>query len=154
MNKKLLAVTALPVLGISLLGMGAASAHGLGFGGMGMTGQTLSADEIATRQNTMFQNQATMLGVSVDDVKTAWASGKSLQDLMKEKGINEADVQKRMQDARTAELTTQLKALVDKGVITQAQADQRLSFIKTQDTNNPKSKKNGRMFRRGFGMGM
>jgi len=156
MNKKLLAFTTIPALGLSLLGMTAASAHGMGFGGMGMgmMSASLSPDDIATRQKTLFDSQAQLLGVSVDDVKAAWASGKSLAQLAKDKGISDADIQKRMADARTAQLNTQLKALVDKGIITQAQADQRLTFMKAQETNNnPKSKRNGRGMRRGMGMG-
>ncbi len=143
---------AVPALGLSLLGMSAASAHGLGFGGMGMMGANFSADDFATRQNTMFQSQATLLGISVDEVKAAWASGKTMQALAKEKGISETDIQKRLADARTAQMTAQFKALVDKGVITQAQADQRIAFMKTQESNNPKSKKMNRGLR-GMGFG-
>lgn len=152
MNKKLLAFMAVPALGLSLLGMSAASAHGLGFGGMGFLGANFSADDFVTRHNTMFQSQAALLGLSVDEVKAAWASGKTMQALAKEKGISATDIQKRLADARATQMTAQFKALVDKGVITQAQADQRLAFIKTQASNNPKSKKMGRGLR-GMGLG-
>ncbi len=152
MNKKLLALLAVPALGLSILGINAASAQGLGIGGgPGILSASLNPDDFATRQNTMFQSQATLLGVSVDEVKNAWASGKSFQQLAQDKGISQTDLEKKLSDARTAQITTELKTLVDKGVITQAQADQRLTFLKNQTTTNPKSKKMGRGMRR---MGM
>ncbi len=139
MKRKFLmyALTA-PILGLSVMGATQASAHGL----MGM-GQNLTADEIATRQQSMFQEQAQIFGLSVDDVKNAWAEGKSLKDLAKEKGISQADITKRMQDAQQAKLKTQLKALVDKGIITQAQADKRLESLKNMTAKGKKGMNKG-----------
>ena len=127
MNKyKLLGYVALPVLGLSLLGAGVASAHGLGFS------MNATPDEIATRQQSMFTHEAELLGVTVDEVKTAWSSGKTMQDLMTEKGITKEQVQARMKEDSKAQTATMLKALVDKGVITQAQADQRSQIMQKQ----------------------
>ena len=151
MNKKLLAYAFIPVMGAGLLGISAASAHGMGMGGFNTS---LSPTDIATRQKTMFESQAQILGLTVDDVKDAWSQGKNLQQLAQEKGIKQEDIQKRMQAAQEAQLNTQLKALVDQGVITQAQADARLTFMKSKQTNNPKSKRFGRRMGGGFGMGM
>lgn len=123
-----------PILGLSVIGATqSASAHGL----VGM-GQNLSPDEIATRQQNMFQEQAQIFGLTVDEVKNAWAEGKSLKDVAKEKGISQADIAKRMQDAEEARLKTQLQTLVDKGVITQAQADKRLENLKNMTAKGKK----------------
>ncbi len=128
--KQLAAYATLPVLGVSLLGMNAASAHGF-FGGF----RTFSADEIATEQQTMFRHQAEILGLSVDEVKNAWAEGKSLGELAEEKGISQADLEKRMKDAHLTRMKTELQTLVDKGIITQAQADKRLTVVEKRLEN-------------------
>lgn len=128
MKNKLVVYGLIPVaLGVGLIGANVASAHGLGFG----FGKALSADEIATRQTEMFQSEADILGVSVDDVKGAWAKGETMQQLMQEKGISETTVQQKMKDLRTSQMKTELQALVDKGVITQAQMDSRLQYMQT-----------------------
>ncbi len=147
MNKKLLAFAAVPLLGLGLLSADAASAHGF----MGMFGTPPNSDEIAAQQTTTFQKQADLLGINVSEIKTAWAEGTSLQQLAKNKGISEETITKKMQAARAAEMAAHLKALVDKGVITQAQADQRQAFLKTKQTEMA-GKKGGRLMGRG-GMG-
>jgi hypothetical protein len=131
MKRRLIMYAFLPVVGISLLGAGVASAHGFGFGGFGGFGMgpTLSADEIATRQQSEFDNQAALLGISVDDIKAGWAEGKSLDEIATAHGITKDQLAQKMKDARTAQMKTQLQALVVKGVITQAQADSRLTAM-------------------------
>lgn len=142
-----------PVLSLlGLLGATAVSAHGLFGDGFGF-GSTATADEIATRQQTMFQTQATLLGISIDDVKNAWADGKSIRELITEKGIKPADVQARMKDARANQLKSQLALLVSKGVITQSQADKRLQAAQNQ-SQQPGMGRGGKGmmgWRRGFG---
>ena len=82
----------------------------------------------------MFQNEATILGISVDDVKAAWAQGKTFQEIITEKGLNQADITTRMKTQRDAQMKAQLQTLVDKGIITRAQADQRLTFMQNRPT--------------------
>jgi hypothetical protein len=97
----------------------------------------------------MFTQQANLLGISVDEVKSAWASGKSLNDLAKEKGITQDQLRQKMQDLRQQQMKNYLQTSVDKGVITQAQADSRLSFVQSNQSG-----KLGKGMRHGFGMGM
>lgn len=130
MKKKMLAYAFLPVLGLSLVGVNAASAHGM-FGGLG----SATPEEIATRHTKMFEQEANILGLSVDEVKAAWAEGKNLQELAKEKGIKQEDIQARMKAAALERMKDQLSALVDKGVITQAQADKRLEVMQNKMQN-------------------
>lgn len=134
MNTKLKKITIASFIGVSALGIMSASAMGMG----GMM-NNLTPDEIATRQTTMFQTHATMLGMSVADVKSAWASGKDMLTLAKEKGISQADLQAKMKATRDAHMKTELATLVSKGVITQAQADTRLTYMTTKS-----GKKGGR----------
>ncbi len=151
MKRKYLVYAALVSVGLGLAGTGIASACGFGFWGLGAS--TLTPDQIASRQQTMFENEAQVLGISVDDVKAAWAQGKTMQRIMTEKNISQDQVNQRIKDRQLAQLKTQLQALVDKGVITQAQADQRLQTVQTKlESNNGKG--GIRMFHRGFGGGL
>ncbi len=129
--KKYLAYAVLPVMGLGLLGAGIASAHGIGFG----FGQNATPQEIASRQQTMFQNEANLLGISVDEVKSAWAQGKTIAQIAQDHGITQAQLQQKMQDTRLSAMKTRLQAMVEQGVITQAQADQRLQFMQSRWQN-------------------
>ncbi|MEN9342051.1 MAG: hypothetical protein RIQ54_307 [Candidatus Parcubacteria bacterium] len=133
MKKKLLGYAVIPVAGLSLLGASMASAAGLGFGGVA----ALSPDQISMRQQTMFQTEAQILGITVDEVKNAWAQGKNIMELAQEKGITREQLQEKMKEVQIKNASAHLQVLVDKGVITQAQADQRLQTLK----NNKNTKK-------------
>lgn len=148
MKKKYLIYTILPAMAFAVLGAGIASACGW-FGGFG----NLSSDEIATRQQTMFQNEAQILGITVDELKEDWAEGKTVQQIMQEKGITQEQVQARMKDLQIQQMKNYLQALVDKGVITQAQSDKRLQVMQNQLQNGKTGKglRMGMGFGRGFG---
>ena len=119
-----------PVLGLAFLGVGAVSARGFMMGGWGWSGLGGQIPEdIVARHQAMFQRQAQILGISVDDIKAAWAEGKSLNQIMEEKNISADQVQARVKNAQIQQLKTQLQALVDKGIITQSQADKRLEVM-------------------------
>lgn len=137
----------IPSIGLALLTISSASA--MSFGHMNVNANA-SPDEIATRQSAMFQDHANMLGLNVDDVKSAWASGKDLKTLAKEKGISLDTVKQKMDATRLANQKAMLSALVTKGVITQAQADQRLAVMSTKSAKGTKGE--GRHGGRGFGM--
>lgn len=154
MNYKLFAYAALPIVSLAFLGVGAASARGFGgWGGgfgMGMMGFNLTPDEIASRQTVRFEQEAKIFGVSADDLKAGWAEGKSPMEVAEEKGITQEQIQARMKEARTAQMKTQLDALVTKGVITQVQAGKRLQVMQEREQNRPTGKM-GRGMHRGFG---
>lgn len=122
---------------------GVATASAMGFGGFGGgMMSTLTTDEIATRQTTMFQKQAELIGATTDEIKNAWADGTDFLTFAKSKGVTEEALKVKLQAVRVAELKTQLDMLVSKGVITQAQADKRLATMQTKMTN-----------KKSFGMG-
>ena len=147
MKKKLLAYAVLPALALTLVGVGTASAHGFGFGGI--FGKSAPPEEIATRQQEMFSQQAAMLGVSADVIKQSWADGKTLQEIAAANGISEADLQAKMKDAARQKMTEHMQALVSGGVVTQAQADARLKFMQSQMDSGKMGRHKG-----GMGMGM
>lgn len=140
-KKKLFIYSVLPVLGLSFLSVNFAFAHG-GFGGF----DNLTQDQVAERQQNMFQREADILGISVDEVKNAWADGKTVKQLMDEKGIDPTQIQQRMKDAHSQQMKKHLQILVDKNIITQAQSDNRLQ---TMQSSIQSGAKKGRM-----GMGM
>ena len=140
---RLTVYTVIPVLGLGLLGMNIASAHGFfGFGN-----SNINPDQFVSWQTTMFQNEANMLGVSVDDIKNGWAEGKSLVQIAEDHGISKDQLQQKMRDSMASQTKSRLQTLVDKGVITQSQADQRLKFLE----NNQDQHRKGMMLGRGFG---
>jgi len=71
---------------------------------------------------------ADKLGMTQSDLQTALASGKTVTDIAKEKGVDPQTII----DAYIAQLTTKLNEAVAGGTMTQAQADQRLEQAKTQ----------------------
>ena len=133
---KILMYAALPIIGLGILGYGTASAAGWGMG-MGR----MDPEQFASTQQSKFQAEAELLGVSVDEVKNAWAQGKTLLEIAKDRNISEEQLQVKMKEVRVKQMKDSLQALVSKGIITQAQADQRLQFV---EKNVGNSKKVGR----------
>lgn len=133
---------------LSMMALGVVSASAMGFGGMGMG--NLSSDEIATRQTTMFQQQASLIGASMEEVKQAWADGKDFKTLASEKGVTEAQLQAKMKVARAEQMKTQLATFVSKGVITQAQADKRLATMTAKEASGKSGSKHGMRGMMGF----
>lgn len=128
---------------LSMLAVGVMSASAMGMGQM--MGSNATPDEIATRQGVMFQEEALLIGVSVDEVKAAWADGKNFKTLAKEKGVTEGQLQAQIKAKRDEQMKSTLTALVSKGVITQAQADKRLAYMQTKAaTTKTGGKKGGR----------
>lgn len=135
-----------PVAALALfLTTTSASAHGWGWF------KNADPAEVAQRQQEMFQDQADLLGTTVDKVKDAWAKGQTTAELAEELGISETDLQNKMKETRKLELKEHLQALVTQGVITQEQADQRYAFMDERMDSATPGKAMGRMM---FGGGM
>lgn len=113
---------------ISLVGLGALGVAGIAsaYGGFGGFMSQATPEEIAQHQQQMFEHQAEMLGLSTDEVKDAWAEGKTFQELAEVNGISEDELKAKMQETRKVRMRERMQALVDQGVITQDQADARL----------------------------
>lgn len=138
--KKKVALVMVPVLGILLFGASSVSAFGFGRFSQG------TPAEVATRQQEMFTQHASVLGISVDQVKAYWAQGKNVREIATTVGITDEQLQAKMQTLRQTEMKEHLSTLVSQGVITQAQADSRLSYM----ASNTGGKGAGGM---GFGKG-
>ena len=99
---------------------------------------------------TRFESEAKMLGVTTEEVKNAWADGKNIFDLAKEKGIATTTLKAKMDAARDLEIKTRMDTLVKAGTITQAQADKRIETMKANQTKKGNDTKNGKGGKRGF----
>lgn len=126
---------------LSIAALGVMSTSAMGFGGM--MGKNLSPDEIVNRQTSMFTEQASLIGATIDEVKNAWAEGKDLTTLATEKGVTKEQLQARMKVAFEAKMKAQLAILVNKGVITQAQADKRFAAMQSKAASSKKGDKHG-----------
>lgn len=129
-NNKILIFSLLVLSIFTALGISSASAHGW-FHGFA----DIDPAKITERQNQMFENQANLLGINIDQIKEYWAQGKNMREIAEELNISDEDLQKKIQDQRKAGLEQELKILVDNGVITQAQADLRLKAMENMTMN-------------------
>lgn len=138
-------------LSLALVFLGAGSALACGWGGFLGFGN-LNADEIAQRQQLMFEREAKILGISVEELKNYWAEGKTIREIMQERNINKEQVQERMREMQLQEIKKWLDALVSKGVISQEQANKRYEIMKNW-IENGKMGKLGKGFFWGMGFG-
>lgn len=146
---KIVAYSAIPLVGLAMLSANIASAHGFdGFGGMLGFGPNVggSSAEFSTNLQTRFQNEADLLAISVDKVKAGWAEGKTLAEIAAANNITTDQLQQKFKDQRIANMKTNLQSLVSSGVITQAQADSRLSFMQS-NFDKAKTGKGGKAMR-------
>jgi hypothetical protein len=144
MKHKIIAYAFLPMaLGLGIAASGQVSANGW-FGGV--SGAT--PEQVALRQQSMFDREAGFLGISSEELKNAWAEGKTFQQIATEKGITDEELKSRMKEYQLAQIKADLQALVDKNVITQSQMDKRLQYVTGQMENSGgKGNVNRRFFR-------
>lgn len=147
MNTTLKKISMVGALAATALGITSASA-------MGFPGMNMSTDEMVSRQTTMFTQQASLIGATVDEIKNAWAEGKDFVALAKEKGITEDQLHAKMKEVRQTQMKNDLATLVSKGVITQAQADKRLATMQSKDIDGKDGGKRKMHFGMMRGMGL
>ena len=128
--KAYIILAALPVLIVSFLAINFVSAHDW---------FKLSPEDAAERKSVMFEQKAALLGISVEEMKNAWAEGKNFHELTEEFGLTHEELKLRMKEKMEARMAEHLQALVDEEVITQEQADQRSETVGE-----------GKGFKRGF----
>jgi len=146
-KKKYLVIPAVALA--TLLAGGAVSAHG--FGGFMPKGDP---QQMATQWEQRISQEAGLLGITADEMKSKWAEGKNLQQIAAEKGINQQQLHEKMKTVREAQEKEWLQTLVTQGKITQAQADARLQVMKEKQAQRGTMKGNHMGGKRGGGMGM
>ncbi len=146
MTKKILICTILLVLVFGILLTKPAEAKR--FGWRGFWGfSNFNLDEWTQRIEKMFENWANLLQISIEKVKNYWAEGKTMKEIMEAENISQEDVSKRIEEKKLEELKNRLQKLVEKGIVTQEQADKRLKWMENQMENKPCDRK----FSRGCG---
>jgi len=136
MKKKYLIV--LPALALAaVLGSGTALAYGGGRGDFMAEWQPGVDSTVASqRWEQHMKKQASLLGISVVDLKNYWSQGKTIQDILKDKGISQTDYQAKVQADHLNQLKQNMQSLVSNGYLTQAQADARIQFMTSQLNNH------------------
>ena len=114
--KAYIVLVAVPVLLVSVLAVSFVSAHGW---------FKISSEDTAEHKSVMFEQKAALFGLSVEEMKSAWAEGKNFHELAEEAGLTKEELKIRMKEKMEARMAEHLQALVDEGVITQEEADQR-----------------------------
>ena len=153
-NKKyLLAIPALAIAGVVAAGSVSAAGPGGGMGGgRGMGGPMHSGFGGALDPDKFVEHltqEASVLGISLDEMKAYWAQGKNVQDIATAKGLTKEQLKAKLEAAAEAKATANLKALVDKGIITQAQADSRATVMKEMKAKMTENMKNKVQQKRG-----
>lgn len=131
-KRYLLVIPALAVAGaIAVNSVSAAGPRGFG-GGMGVPGGGMHMIEFGDTEHFVerLTDEAELLGISLNDMKQYWSEGKGVKEIAEEKGISEEDLKTKMEAAAEAKMKAHLDELVEEGVITQAQANSRLEFMK------------------------
>jgi hypothetical protein len=129
--KKYLTMGTLALALFAIAGAGSASASEW----FGRNKLDFDAETMAERQEEMFEQQAERLGTSVEDIKEYWAEGMTMREIMEDLGIDEEEFrEERMEDQKERQEEL-LDALVEEGVITEEQAEQRLESLEERDAN-------------------
>lgn len=129
MNKK--AILIIPSLAIAIvLTAGTVQA----FEGFGLGHKNIDPVTAAQNFENRLSDDASLLGITLEEMKSNWAQGKNIQDIAKEKGITQEQLKEKMKAQRQAEQKEWLQTLVSQGKITQGQADSRLKAMQDKAT--------------------
>ena len=99
------------------------------------------------------QTAADALDMTTDELITALQSGKTLEQIAEEAGVDYADVQVAMQAARETEMRDRIQQGVDDGTITQEKADWLLEGLEKGFIGGGDGFGFGGMHGHGFGLG-
>lgn len=122
-NKKYMGLSFVALIAVVLIGIGSASAQGIG--GKGVFGRSHTPEE----QGQVFAEKAEVLGITVDQFKEYWVDGKNIKDILSDMGIDEDEWRESMQEYRKTKMEEHLQELVATGIINQEQADKRVESM-------------------------
>ena len=123
MNKKTLTLSLVAFSLFALVGISSASAYGWGWMGKG---NNFDPEARAQMEEQRFSRQAEILGISEDAVKGYWAEGKTMPEIAQELEFDMDGFREKMHQQRQEEMRQRMQELVERGVITQEQADKRI----------------------------
>lgn len=109
----------LPVLLVSVLALSFVSAHGW----FGML------EDGTEHKGMMFEQKAALLGMSIEEMKDMWTEGKNFHEMKEESGFVKGEFKMHMKEGMEERMAEHLQSLIDQGLITQEQADQKSEFM-------------------------
>lgn len=87
--------------------------------------------EIYSQQlQSKFEYWSQISGIDINKIKNYWAQGKTFREMSVLEKVDLNKVQEKNREYRLSQLRTNLQELVNKGIITQEQANQRLEFYR------------------------
>lgn len=94
-------------------------------------GSNLEPEELANKHQEMFLEKANLFGIAPEEMKEYWAQGQGLKEIASEIGLSSEDLwtkMQEMQERRENQIKERINVLVEKGVISQEQAEKRFGF--------------------------
>ena len=147
--KKTLTYTLLAASIFALAGIGIASANG-GLDGFKLRSQQMLEKGIVTQEQVdekmariqahhtaVFEERASVLGLSAEELKAKLAEGKTCPEIAEEQGIDPEQLRQQMGELRLEHAKERLDQMVVDGKITQEQADERYEQIKEHPERKP-----------------
>lgn len=129
MNKKIL--LSLLILGFLItVGVNSALAEG-----WFRNKENFDPEERVAMRGEMFQSKADLLGISLEQMKEYWSEGKDIKEIAKEMNISEEELQLKIQESHKVRMTEHLNLLVERGRITQEQADAKFTYMQERMDN-------------------
>lgn len=124
MNKKVL-VFSLAVLTIfTAIGISSVDARGFSQNNLGF-----NSDQMTERRVQMIENNAELLGITVEQLENYHAEGKYMFEIAEELGLDMDNFREKIELNRQNRMKERLQDLVDNGKITQEQANKRSENI-------------------------
>jgi hypothetical protein len=124
MNKKVL-VFSLAVLTIfTAIGISSVDARGFSQNNLGF-----NSDQMTERRVQMIENNAELLGITVEQLENYHAEGKYMFEIAEELGLDVDNLREKIESNRQNRMKERLQDLVDDGKITQEQANERLESM-------------------------
>jgi len=125
MNKKIL--LSVLILGF-LVTVGVSSALARGwFEGK----KDIDPERMMAKKEEMFKAKADLLGIGIEQLREYWSEGKNIGEIAAGMDISEEELRLKMQESHREKMQEHLNLLVERGRITQEQADAK--FIYMQD---------------------
>ncbi|MCK5044872.1 hypothetical protein KAR26_04070 [Candidatus Parcubacteria bacterium] len=90
-----------------------------------------------THHANMFEERASVLGLSAEELKAELAEDKTCPEIAGEQGIDPEELRQQMGELKLEHLQNRLDQMVTDGKITQEQADEKMANIKEQPKGEP-----------------
>ncbi len=147
---KLFAYALLSATAITLIGSGIVYAQGPQ---SWFWAQEIAEDSIVKHQEIL-EHKAQIMGISTEEMQENWQENKRFGKFAEDYGLDREEIMEKMAEARRNNLQERLKALIESGVISQEQADQRMEAMQDESFGGIRAHRGfNKPFRQGLGCG-